>query len=315
MNLKELASPIRIYWDVMPCPDRQVINYAEICRDIITNKVLSLQISDLAPVLSPACLTIFDTLRDESIALSLTMTLSAAAASTTELLGRLPVRVLFIEASSLRELETISEIQKQLEGKPPVGISFRVDENNWSELPEVLLFCINKRISNLLFPMQRLNEDSKGFYLTAGRQRELASQIRESEKQEWLKIIIHDPFLWRVFYPEVSFPNGGCQAANTMLYVSPEADVFPCPSLPIKIGSLMKESLREVIFSERKIKLRNSLRTAPDGCTACGEVNLCMGGCRGRAYTINKTLNGPDPACGRHHEDPEEDGKRWRVTV
>ena len=295
MNLKELSSPIRVYWDI--APEHASIDYKGISDQIATNRILSLQLSDSGPVLSNACLTILETLKDRPLAISLVASRKALTASILARLQTLPVRVLFVSAASCSELETVLEVKEQIKGKPLVGVSFSVTRNNYRDLPDVLSFCSDHGIANLVLPMQRLMNETECFSLSSAERHTLSEQVQQVLKPDGMKIIIHDPFLWRTFYPTVDFPDGGCQAANTMIYISPEADVYPCPSLPVKIGNLTEESLREIICSGRKKDLRNILITVPIDGTACDRAASCLGACRGRAFVMTGSLTCCDPAC------------------
>lgn len=297
MILKELKSPIRIYWDLSPAPHREYPDHLKICRELVDNKVLSLDLREPGPSLSHACFAILENLKNTPLSLSLTVSQAALNGPAIELLQGLSVRALFIATASGLELESIREIQKRTAGRPPVGLSFSVSRNNYHELPEVLSFCIKSGISPLVFPMQRLGDEKDCFFINKQERQGLAERLHDLPVPPGMKLIIHDPFLWRVFYPATAFPGGGCQAANTMLFISPEADVYPCPSLPIKIGNLIKESLKEVILSDRKKELRESVVAFPQGCRDCSESAQCAGGCRGRAYMITSSLSEPDPAC------------------
>jgi GeoRSP system SPASM domain protein len=297
MNLKELVSPIRLYWDVTPAPGHGTIDYKGISGQIVSNKVLSLQVSDVGPSFSDACLTILDTLKDKTIALFLTTVRSALIGSSLRLLRNIPLRGLFVATAAEDELESVLEVKEQLTGSIPVGISFSVTRGNYHDLPAVLSFCINNGVAYLVLPMQRVMFERDCFYLTRQEGQDLAARLRGITIPPHLKLVIHDPFLWRVFYPSVAFPDGGCQAANTMLYISPEADVYPCPTVPIVIGNLAGASLKEIIRSEEKNDVRKKLIAAPQGCRDCNELDQCRGGCRGRAYTIHHSWGYADPAC------------------
>jgi GeoRSP system SPASM domain protein len=298
MNLKELASPIRIYWDIGPTGNAVAPDYGRIAEEITANKVLSLQITESAPTLSQACLTILETLRNKPIALSLVAPLTALDTPSLGIIRSLPqAKMLFISTRSRVEREAAAKVVGQAGKKLTAGIAFSVTRENFLELPGLLAFCIKHSVANLVLPMQRLTGQEKCFSFTRDERRELTARLERIDKPAWLKVIIHDPFLWRAFYPWIEFPGGGCQAANTMLYISPDADVYPCPTLPVKIGSLLNSSLKEVASSDRKKELRKSLITAPPDCRDCEALNQCKGGCRGRAYTIKHSLNDPDPAC------------------
>ncbi len=297
MNLKELFSPIRLYWDIAPVPGYASIDYAGICDQIVSNKILSLQVTEYAPILSDACLTILDRLKDSSMARSLTASRSALNESALISLSEKGLKVLFVAISSEGEIESALDISRQVEGSIPVGISFSLTRNNYHDIADVISFCIARKISHLSFPMQRVMRETDCFYLTRQEGRRLAAAVQAMTLPADLKLIIHDPFLWRAVYPSVPFPDGGCQAANTMLYISPEADVYPCPTVPVKIGNLCELSLKEVIRSDAKKEARQKLISGPQACRSCVELVQCKGGCRGRAYAIRRSWEEADPAC------------------
>lgn len=296
MNLKELKTPIRIYWDVTPAAPDVSPDYLKICEELIGIKILSLNLVDPSPSLSPACRHILERLANENIAISLALPGSAANPSITGRLHSLNVRVLFLMVQSLDELRLLQHVWHEDNALRP-GVYFEVKRDNHKELPEVLSFCLGNDIPFLVLPMQRLTEGGECFYLDQKERDELALQLNDVRVPPGLKIIIHDPFLWKVFFPSVEFPDGGCQAANTMLYISPEGDVYPCPSLPIKLGTLQETTLKIIISSNEKRGLREKLLRAPAGCVHCNELLSCMGGCRGRAYAMNGSLDVPDPGC------------------
>ncbi len=297
MNLQELASPIRMYWDIGPSPSLTYRDYRRIADEIAANKLLTLQITETSPGLSGPSLAVLEALRDKPVALSLVVPLSALDVPVLDLLHAIPLKVLFVQTASLDGLGRIAELAGASGGKTAVGVSFPVTRENFRTLPELLNGCIEREITQVLLPMQRPATGVECFTFSRKEREELTAELGAITKPAWLKITIHDPFLWRAVYPDVEFPNGGCQAANTMLYISPDAEVYPCPMLPVKIGSLLTSSLGEVIRSDRKKGLRKTLLEGPDVCRECGELGQCRGGCRGRAYVMQGTMNGPDPAC------------------
>jgi len=299
MNLKELASPIRIYWDVNPETEKVGIDCREICGQLVSSRILSLQVTEYAPDLSSCSRTILESLKDTALALSLTAERSALDGAALTLLRGMPLRGLFLSMTSVAGLESAMEIKEQLEGKIPTGVSFAVNRDNYSDLPEVLSFCVNRGMSFLVIPMQRVMDDRDCFFLTEKERESLTARLSGIAVPSRLKIIIHDPFLWRVFYPSVSFPEGGCQAANTMLYISTGADVYPCPVVPISLGNLRTASLGDIISSAQKKEVRRRLSTAPQECSGCETLAQCGGGCRGRALVMSGSLEAADPGAVR----------------
>lgn len=296
MNLKELKTPIRIYWDVTPTALDVHPDWRRICEELVELKILSLNLADSAPSLSSASLQILERLKNENIAISLALPSSALNPPLTALLHGLRVRALFLMVSSLDELQLLQRRWHANSVLQP-GVYFEVNKKNHKELPEVLSFCLDSGIPSLMLPMQRLTGGHDCFYLNQREKEELALRLQDIQISTSLKVIIHDPFLWKMFFPSVEFPEGGCQGANTMLYISPEGDVYPCPSLPVKLGTLMGASLKEIISSNGKRELREKLLRAPAGCAHCDELLSCMGGCRGRALVVSGSLDAPDPGC------------------
>jgi GeoRSP system SPASM domain protein len=176
------------------------------------------------------------------------------------------------------------------------GISFLVDRENFRDLPEAVSICRDKEITRMVIPMQRLLKTTACFSTDTHERQKLTERISREDLQE-INLTIHDPFLWKVFYPKAEFPEGGCQAANSMIYISSEGDVYPCPLLPLKLGSLNKNKLKEMMASSQKRELRELLAVPPEGCRDCVEVKQCAGGCRGRAYVFAGSLSVPDPSC------------------
>jgi len=297
MNLKELSSPIRIYWDIGAAQQPDFPDERRIAEEIAVNKILSLQLTESTPVLSRSCLAILDSLKDTTIAISLVASIEALDSQALRLIQGLPVRSIFVSTSSQDDLSSVADIVRQTGGKPAIGVSLPVTRANFHKLPDILMSCINQKIVNFVLPMQRLIGDEECFSLSSEERQELTARLSGFDVPVGMKIIIHDPFLWRAFYPSTQFPDGGCQAANTMLYISPEAEIYPCPTLPFKLGNLSNKSLKNIIHSTVKKELRKALISSPKACLNCSELNQCMGGCRGRAYKVKKSLLQPDPAC------------------
>jgi GeoRSP system SPASM domain protein len=189
------------------------------------------------------------------------------------------------------------EILKSCTSQPSVGVSCPVSRENWRELPAVVAGCRERGFNRLVLPMQRLYNKEKPFLLGKDEQKELERALVETGGTEDLRLTIHDPFLWRAFNPGVPFPQGGCQAANTMIAISPDGGVYPCPTLPVRLGELGSASLQEILASARKKEFRRSLLLHPEACSMCPEVAECKGGCRGRAYVMHASLDGIDESC------------------
>ncbi len=293
----ELRSPVRIYWDINSGCFPNVRKHVSICEELKENKILSLDLTDFSPGSADTSLRILEQFSSENISVSLTIPQSTAGTQDIKNVIARKARSVLIRTSSCDDLWSIVDRRDAIGNSLSLGVSFEVDRTNYIHLPRLLYFCSQNRIAPVALPMQRLTGEQMCFSLSREERNALSAELSAWEKPEWMKLIVHDPFLWRVIFPSTSFPDGRCQAANTMLYISPEFDVYPCPSLPIKIGSLMSSSLRDIISSLDKQSVRSQILAIPDGCRQCPGLSTCNGGCRGRAFFLKCSLTEPDPGC------------------
>ena len=282
----ELASPIIIYWDLPHGPKKSEFQQ-RICADILECRPLMLQLycPDFQP--EDGRLALFELLTGRQNAVSLTVPFEFID-SFSKYTG---LKELLISVDSLDKLVMITNAQSL------TGISFSVSRENWRQLPELVRFCRNSELKRLVLPMQRLQNGEAPFFITRQEQRELGTSLVEAGGLKDLNLTIHDPFLWRAFYPELPFPQAGCQAANTMIFIDPEGNVYPCPTLPVRLGTVGELSLKEIIASPAKKEFRRRLLETPDDCRGCGDILECRGGCRGRAFVLHASLGGIDSAC------------------
>ncbi|ABB30810.1 hypothetical protein GeomeDRAFT_0884 [Geobacter metallireducens RCH3] len=287
----ELASPITIYWDLPP-DAHEPSRLMGIAADIVPCRPLMVWITCTAPTLPDGLGAVLERFRESSISVIITIALSTRDESVRALAGQGLVREFLLAVDHAGQLDT-----GEWKGIAPVGISFAVTSRNWRELPDLMHQCPGYGITRLVLPMQRLYGDEPPFFLTSREQQELADALASAGGTSGLTLTIHDPFLWRAFNPGVPFPQGGCQAANTMIAIAPDGGVYPCPSLPVRLGTVGEASLKEIIASMAKKDVRQRLLEHPGACMACGDVAECRGGCRGRAYVVHQSLEGEDPAC------------------
>lgn len=297
MNLKELAFPIRVYWDLTPVPAKVSVNYKGICDEIAAMKFFTVNLLDIGVPLSNSCFEILERLKNEMLTVSLTVSPSALSSATIALLSGLKVKELLVEASAEDALRSAAQMIKQhKDSNMTIGASFNVTRENRRTIPDAVSFCLHNNITRLVFPMQRLTSGEACFYIGREEGQALTAELSKLNIES-MKITIHDPFLWRIFYPDTSFPGGGCQAANSMIYIASDGNVYPCPSMPIALGNLQDARLKEILSSSSKKELVKSLHNPPQECIGCVELNGCMGGCSGRVFVLSNSLSLRDPAC------------------
>ncbi len=293
MNLGELSRPITIYWDLSPA-DRLCPDYLRFCEQITSVGPLQLHLFDDS---CKNCLSILERMQGTPLAITLTTGAAALTPANLERLHRLGLRGLLMYAHSYGELEETRSILAAAGAHFAAGIAFEATCDNWRELPQVVRFSLEQGVASLTLPMQRLYHGAAPFMLTDAERDELGRQLAGIDCSG-LRLTIHDPFLWRAFHPDTPFPGGGCQAGNTMLAIAPDGSVYPCPSLPLALGSLTETTLKELVGGEAKKRFRAAVAILPDACLDCPEKAGCKGGCRGRSLVAGNDVALPDPACG-----------------
>lgn len=285
----ELTLPITVYWDLppnAPLDDRLL----RCCHEILECRPLMLQLYDPSEALGGGVMAILERFGGTPIALSLTIhhsPLPPRAGLQTSLSG---VKELLIASDNLKSL-------RELPPLPESGLAFFVNGANWQDLPEVVLFCRDQGIHRLVLPMQRLYNGEVPFLLSRSEQKILQNSFSAIGGVAGLRLTIHDPFLWRAFNPGIPFPQGGCQAANTMIAIAPDWGVYPCPTLPERLGEIGRGTLKEIITSSAKKELRRRIFENPAACASCPEITVCRGGCRGRSLVMHGSFDGIDDAC------------------
>jgi radical SAM protein with 4Fe4S-binding SPASM domain len=88
---------------------------------------------------------------------------------------------------------------------------------------------------------------------------------------------------------------GGCGAGRLYCGLEPNGDIQPCVFIPIKIGNIRKDKLKDIW---EKSPILNKMRDRDElkGCGECKYRYVC-GGCRARAYGYFGDVAGPDPGC------------------
>lgn len=291
MSLPELATPIRIYWDMTPLPALPP-DHGKIAADIIALKVLSLDICATGQSIPASTFSIIKSCIDARIGVTLTVSPGGFDREAIDALLAAPPRELLLEIASPGELAALGPLHPAVS-----GISFPLCSANWQGIPEIIRLCADKGIKSLVFPMQRLYGGGAPFHIPAHGLAAIAESLLAFTPPPDMRITAHDPFVWRAVFPRIPFPNGRCQAANTMLSIDPQGVVYPCPVMPIPLGDLRSDSLKEIAKGSAKKELRAKLLRLPGDCVDCTVAGSCKGGCRGRAERVSGSWDGIDPGC------------------
>lgn len=95
---------------------------------------------------------------------------------------------------------------------------------------------------------------------------------------------------------------GGCGAGRLYCAIQPNGLVTPCVFMPIVIGDLRKQSLREIWSTSKVLRDLSDRRALKGRCGRCPYKYIC-GGCRARAYAYHGDYLAPDPGCIRELEE------------
>ncbi len=285
----ELAAPITVFWDLAPAVAAGG-QLDRICDEIIACRPLMLQLNDPSPQMGEGTRMILKRLANEPVSVFLTITPACLQTLGITAVSDLDVRELLLAAEQPGDVSDAPAVTG-------LGVSCAVTRENWRTLPDVVCVCRERGFLHLVFPMQRLYHGEVPFLLSRYEQIDLEHVMAAAGGTQGVNLTIHDPFLWRAFNPGVPFPQGGCQAGNTMIAISSEGGVYPCPTLPQMLGNLGTTSLKQIITSPSKKEFRRSLLDFPTACRQCHQLDECRGGCRGRAFVMHGSLDGIDPAC------------------
>ena len=291
MSLPELSTPIRIYWDLTPLP-ADPPDHGKIAADIIALKILNLDITATGRSIPPACFGIIENCVAARMGVTLTVSPDGLTRNAIESLSSAPPKELLLEISSFAELRSHTPFPASV-----AGISFPLDHENWQQIPDIIRFCSANGIKRLVFPMQRLYGGEAPFHIPAHGLAAIADALSAFTPDPALRITAHDPFVWRAIFPQTPFPNGRCQAANTMLSIDPNGLVYPCPVMPIPLGNLSEMRLKEIAKGVLKRELRSILLALPGECLDCSVAVSCQGGCRGRGKRLLGSWESLDPGC------------------
>lgn len=84
---------------------------------------------------------------------------------------------------------------------------------------------------------------------------------------------------------------------SRILTVGPDADVYPCRRLPIKLGNALKEELLDIYYHSPVLKRLRNLNNSFDLCRECDNFFSCLSGAKCVSYAYFNKFSVPDPQC------------------
>jgi radical SAM protein with 4Fe4S-binding SPASM domain len=171
------------------------------------------------------------------------------------------------------------------------AVSFTPDEGSVLLLPKILEDFADSTAEELHLPnINAVRALAAKGHIPVPR----AEQIREvSEKiaispvpLNGKRLVIHDFFLYRALRNVL--PDGerervefsGCEAGTRLVYINWEGNVYPCDSIPIRLGNLLETSFEQIWCSAARKRIVEAIHSVPIDCDSC----VAHSGCRGLAH-------------------------------
>ncbi len=120
--------------------------------------------------------------------------------------------------------------------------------------------------------------------------------LREKRKERSLDISLDDPIIASLGMRDTTSMVKGSVCGKLSLNIKTNGDITPCGFIPIVVGNIVTDDLREVWKNAPVLlKLRNKEPTGK--CAGCADYSECLGGCSARALAMTGDFNSPDPHC------------------
>jgi radical SAM protein with 4Fe4S-binding SPASM domain len=120
-----------------------------------------------------------------------------------------------------------------------------------------------------------------------------------------LKIVTGDPVASQFRRPseedaDMTFPSSGCAAGVSGLTILPDGTVTPCRRLPVPIGNVRRDSLRDIWATSEVLSSLRDRSQYKGKCGVCKKWSSCRG-CRAIAYEYSSAFGAKDCLA----EDPQ----------
>jgi GeoRSP system radical SAM/SPASM protein len=130
-------------------------------------------------------------------------------------------------------------------------------------------------------------EEWKGFYVKA---------IAAKKATKGLDISLDDPIIALLGERDAGSMVKGSVCGKLSLNIKANGDITPCGFIPVVIGNIAKDDLRQV-WRDSPVLLKMRNKHATGKCSGCSKYEDCLGGCTARALALTGDLNSPDPHC------------------
>ena len=190
-------------------------------------------------------------------------------------------------------------------------VMFTLNRKNYNELFKVIKYLDENRIHTIFsfdFLIFQGNGEKLKELLSLDEVKGVFTKYREAEKELFkkestVKLVEKSP-LFNVFGMETAFNEkkyidysvcAGCYCGYSSLAILPNADVYPCRRLPVKVGNLLEDELEDILLgNELMQKFRHS--ECYEECGTCVNFKICRG-CPALAYSLTGSPFSKMPYC------------------
>ncbi len=111
-----------------------------------------------------------------------------------------------------------------------------------------------------------------------------------------LDISLDDPIIALLGARDAGSLVKGSVCGKLSLNIKTNGDITPCGFIPVVIGNIVRDDLREV-WRDSPVLARMRNKQPTGKCSGCSKYADCLGGCTARALALTGDLNSPDPHC------------------
>lgn len=214
----------------------------------------------------------------------------------------------------------IRNVVKYSDNGVSVGIAATITKLNKDKIEDLVRFGEELGVNRIVFfnfiPTGR-GKEAVELDLSPEEREDMLRRIYHESTRSGIQVVSTAPQLarvsWQMSYGEDVLPThftmphsstlravaefiGGCGAGRIYMAIQPDGTVTPCVFIPIPVGSLKRDKLRDIWESNKVINDLKNKNLLKEPCGSCEYRYIC-GGCRARAYAYFKDYLAMDPGC------------------
>lgn len=188
---------------------------------------------------------------------------------------------------------------------------FTVSKINMSELIKVMRLIAKEGVD--VFSFSRLTPIGSGIklekdLLTPKEYKELLLQVFEEiarlkrkgyrtyfKMRENLSFLLEEELGLLPSLPNDGIIYDGCYVGVNSLTILANGIVYPCRRLPIKIGKVPEEKIKDIFLNNKVLDELRDIKKF-EKCSKCSLLQICRG-CPAVAYAVHNNYFAPDPQC------------------